>query len=104
MFVLIVVILQLFNCFGIEFYTAIHALFELFEVTRHLGFEHFLHDIEVGSVGNVTDSCHNLKLCSTFIDGENAGIAHQSLCLVLHNKARTTVNADAIVGILVRKL
>ena len=87
MLVLIVISLQLFYRLGVEFYTAGHALFEVFQVRCHLCLEHFLHDIEVGSVGNITDSCHNLELCSTFIDREYTGITHQTLCLVLHNKA-----------------
>ena len=59
------------------------------------------HDGEIGAVGNVACSSHYLQLRGAFVDGEDAGIAIEALCLVLHDEARPAMHRDGIVGILV---
>ncbi len=62
---------------------------------------HLLDVVQHGAVGDVTDSSHYLQLSGTLVDREDTCVAEQALALVLHDEARTTMDADSIVGVLV---
>ena len=85
----------------ILFYHLSHTFLQCLEFWSHFFFEHFLDDAKVSAVGHIADSCHHLKLGSTFVDREDTSVAEQALALVFHDEARTTVNRNSIVSVLV---
>ena len=101
MHLLVLTLLNVFESLLVEldhlFYTSLKRL----QFLGNLLLKHLLDDAEVSAVRDVADSSHYLKLCCTLVDREDTCIAIQTLALVLHNEARTTVYLDGIVGVLV---
>ena len=98
---LVVGALDVVDALLVEFHERAHSVLQGLQVLGDFVLEHFLHDGEVGAVGDVTDGSHHLQLRRAFVDGEDTGVAVEALALVLHDEARTTVDADGIVGVLV---
>ena len=81
-----------------------HALLQRLEALGDLTLQHLLHDVEVGAIGDVADGSHYLQLGRTLIDREDTRVAEEALRLILHDEARTTVDGDGVVSILVGPL
>ena len=101
MLILVFISLDLLYSLLVEVYELSHTVTERFHTVADFFGEHLAHDAEIGAVSDVAHGSDHLKLGSTLIDGENTGIAQQALSLVLHDESGTTVNADAVVGVLV---
>ena len=102
--VLVGVSLHLLHSLSVEVDAFGNAVLQRFEALCGLIGQQLLHDVEVGAVGDVADGSDHLQLRRTLVDGEDTGIAQQTLCLVLHNEAGAAMHAHAVVGVLVGKL
>ena len=85
----------------IKFYHVFYTILQRFHLVTTLGFEHFLDEIQVSAIGDISHCGYHLQLRGTLIDGENARVAIQALALIFHDEARPSVDRDGVVGILV---
>ena len=77
------------------------ACHERFHGFAHLSLFKFAGLCEVRTVGDIADGGNHLQLRRTLVDRGDAGIAVVALDGVVHHKARTAVNLDGVVSVLV---
>ncbi len=67
----------------------------------HFACFQFLEHLAVGAGGDVREGCNRLQLRRTFVNRSDTGVAVQALASVFEHVARTAVNLDTVVAVLV---
>ena len=98
---LILCLLDVLKSLLVEIHHLNYASLQRLQLISHFLLEHLLDDAEVCTVRDIADGCHNLKLCRTLVDREDTCVAIQTLTLILHDEARTTMHLDSVVSVLV---
>ena len=80
--------------------TCLYAL----QFLAHFGLLKLTHLCQVRAIGHIAYGCHHLQLRGALVDRGDAGIAVVALNGILHHKARTAVNLNGVVGVLVAVL
>jgi hypothetical protein len=63
----------------------------------------FVNIVEIRTVRHITNRCYNLKLCRSFVDGSDTSITIETFTGIVSHKARTTMNLNTVVSILIGK-
>ena len=93
--------LHVFNSFIVLFVHSLGAGLEAFVFRANVhGFEFFEHEA-VAAGGDVRKCSNSLELRRTFVNGGDTSIAVEALASVFKHVARTAVNLDTVVAVLV---
>ena len=90
-----------FDCFVELRVHGLRAGLEALVFGGHFARFQFLEHLAVGAGGHVRESCNRLELRRTFVNGGDTSVAVEALASVFKHVARTAVNLDTVVAVLV---
>lgn len=79
---LVLSLLHVLHSLLVQLHHLHYASLQRLQLLCHFLLKHLLDDAEVSAVRDVADGSHNLQLCGSLIDREDAGVAIEALALI----------------------